>query len=65
MIDTHTISQAEKMVKKKAAEIAFKRSNDIDNSEIQSLFFKIYKDCIILGARLMQEELMKIEEGNE
>jgi len=54
------IEQAEKQVIKRAAEIAFKRSNDLDDSQIQSIMFRLCKDYIILGARLMEEELMKL-----
>lgn len=54
------IEQAEKQVIKRAAEIAFKRSNDLDDSQIQSIMFRLCKDYIILGARLMEEELFKL-----
>lgn len=54
------MEKAEKKIIKKAAEIAFKHSNDLDDSQIQSILFRLCKDYIILGARLMEEELMKL-----
>ena len=56
------IEQAEENVRKKAARIAYEKSENLKDSDIQTVFFKMYKDCIILGARMMQEELLKLEE---
>lgn len=54
------ITLAEERVKKRAEETAYKLSEG-HNIQIQTLLYKIYKRCIILGARFMQEELMRIE----
>jgi len=59
------IEQAEEAVRKNAARIAYERSENMKDSEIQTLLFRIYKDCIILGARMMQEELLKLETNEE
>lgn len=54
------ITLAEERVKKRAEETAYKLSED-KNIKIQTLLYNIYKRFIILGARFMQEELMRIE----
>ena len=53
------ITLAEERVKKRAEENAYKLSEG-HNIQIQTLLYNIYKRCIILGARFMQEELMEI-----
>lgn len=53
------ITLAEERVKKRAEETAYKLSEG-HNIQIQTLLYNIYKRCIILGARFMQEELMEI-----
>lgn len=53
------ITLAEERVKKRAEETAYKLSED-KNSQIQTLLYDVYKRCIILGARFMQEELIEI-----
>lgn len=55
------IAQAEAAVKRRAAQIAFEHTQNVDDSDVQAVLFRLYKDYVILGARLMQEELLKIE----
>lgn len=54
------IEKAEKAVIARAIRIAYERSNNLDDSEIQSMLYRLCKDYIILGARMMEEELMKL-----
>lgn len=54
------IEKAEKAVIARAIRIAYERSNNLDDSEVQSMLYRLYKDYIILGARMMEEELMKL-----
>lgn len=54
------IELAEEAVKKEAAKIAYQYSENLLNSELQTYLFKLCKDCIVLGARLMQEELLNL-----
>lgn len=55
------IEQAEKKVIQKATEIAYMRSNSMEDFKLQSVMYQLCKDYIILGARLMEEELMKLD----
>lgn len=55
------IAQAEAAVKRRAAQIAFEHTQKVDDSDVQAVLFRLYKDYVILGARLMQEELLKME----
>ena len=59
------IAQAEAAVKRRAAQIAFEHAQKVDDSDVQAVLFRLYKDYVILGARLMQEELLKIESDVE
>lgn len=59
------IEMAEEAVRKKAARIAYEKSESMVDSEIQTMFFRLVKDYIILGARMMQEEILKLEETYE
>lgn len=59
------IAQAEAAVKRRAAQIAFEHTQKVDDSDVQAVLFRLYKDYVILGARLMQEELLKIEDDVE
>lgn len=59
------IEMAEEAVRKKAARIAYEKSESMVDSEIQTMFFRLAKDYIILGARMMQEEILKLEETYE
>jgi ribosomal protein L32 len=54
------IEKAEKAVIARASRIAYERSNNLDDSEVQSMLYRLCKDYIILGARMMEEELMKL-----
>lgn len=57
------IEQAEEAVRKRTARIAYEKSENMMESDVQTIFFRLIKDYIILGARLMQEELLKLEEN--
>lgn len=52
--------QAEKAVIKRAEEASYKASENIESRSVQSLIYNLAKDNIILGARMMEEELMKL-----
>lgn len=54
------IEKAEKAVIARASRVAYERSNNLDDSEVQSMLYRLCKDYIILGARMMEEELMKL-----
>jgi hypothetical protein len=54
------IEKAEKAVIVRASRIAYERSINLDDSEIQSILYRLCKNYIILGARMMEEELMKL-----
>lgn len=56
------IAQAEAAVKRRAAQIAFEHTQEVDDSDVQAVLFRLFKDYVILGARLMQEELLKLED---
>ena len=53
--------QAEAEMRKRAEEAAYKASEGIENGRVQLYVYKLTKENIILGARMMVEELMKIE----
>lgn len=53
--------QAEAEMKKRAEEAAYKASEGIENGRVQLYVYKLTKENIILGARMMVEELMKTE----
>ena len=53
--------QAEAEMKKRAEEAAYKASEGIANGKVQLFVYKLTKDNIILGARMMEEELTKTE----
>ena len=63
IIKARIIEQAEETVRKRAARIAYEKSENMMESDVQTIFFRLIKDYIILGARLMQEELLKLEEN--
>lgn len=63
IIKARIIEQAEEAVRKRAARIAYEKSENMMESDVQTIFFRLIKDYIILGARLMQEELLKLEEN--
>lgn len=54
------LAQAEENVKRRAARAAYLCSEKFDNSETQRAAFTLYKDFIMLGARMMQEELLNL-----
>lgn len=53
--------QAEDEVRKRAEEAAYKASENIERRSIQSVMYNHTKYNIILGARMMEEELRKTE----
>lgn len=57
------IKQSEEAVRERATRIAYEKSENMMESDVQTIFFRLIKDYIILGARLMQEELLKLEEN--
>ena len=54
------ITEAEEKAKQRAAEIAYKLSENAANAEIQRTMYQLCYDCIMHGARIMQEELNKL-----
>ena len=53
--------QAEAEMRKRAEEAAYKASEGIENGRVQLYVYKLTKENIILGARMMEEELTKTE----
>lgn len=53
--------QAEAEMRRRAEEAAYKASEGIENGRVQLYVYKLTKENIILGARMMVEELMKTE----
>lgn len=51
------MGKAEEAVKTRAAEIAYKFSEHYEDRQIQSNMYELCKNCITLGARMMQEEI--------
>ena len=56
------IARAEEAVVKKAAQYAYQCTNNITAGTAQTAAYTMIKESIILGARLMQEELKKDNE---
>ena len=53
--------QAEASVRKRAEEASYKASENIESRSVQRLIYNLAKDNIMLGARMMEEELRKTE----
>ena len=53
--------QAEAEMRRRAEEAAYKASEGIENGRVQLYVYKLTKENIILGARMMVEALMKTE----
>lgn len=51
------MGKAEEAVKKRAAEIAYKCSEQYEDRQVQSNMYELCKSYIILGSRMMQEEI--------
>lgn len=51
------MGKAEEAVKTRAAEIAYKCSEYYEDRQVQSNMYELCKSYIILGARMMQEEI--------
>lgn len=58
------IEQAEKAVNKIAAKKAYEITQAVEDPKIQKSLYTIYRDSMILGARLMQEEMNRIISRN-
>ena len=56
------IARSEEAVVKKAAQYAYQCTNNIAEGTAQTAAYTMIKESIILGARLMQEELKKDNE---
>ena len=56
---TEVISAAEAAVEAKSHEIAYKLTDHYEDHLVQSNMYELCKSYIILGARMMQEELLK------
>lgn len=56
---------AEEAVRREAERIAYERSEEVQNPQIQKLFYSLYKECIILGARMFIEKYEGLEENEE
>lgn len=54
------IAAAEQAVKSRASEVAYKLSDEFSDPELQKKMYTLYREAIIYGARLMQEEIMKL-----
>lgn len=57
--------QAEAAVRKRAEEASYKASENIESRSVQRLIYNLAKDNIMLGARMLEEELRKTEKENE
>lgn len=62
MITDDQISIIEKRIAKKAEEISYQITEQYGNRRIQAAMYELIKSYIIHGARLFQEELLKIED---
>lgn len=51
------IEPAEEKIRRKAAEHAYQVTNNIEDPKIQRITYTLVKESIILGARMMQEEI--------
>lgn len=63
-MNTVPIALAEENVKKRAEEAAYKMTELYTDHQIQKELYRIYRDLILLGSRLMQEELMNLKDSN-
>lgn len=58
-----TIAKIEATIEKKAEEIAYQQTEHYSDRHIQFSMYEICKSHIILGARMFEEELLKLEEN--
>ena len=58
-----TIAKIEATIEKKAKEIAYQQTEHYSDRLIQYSMYTICKSYIILGARMFEEELLKLEEN--
>lgn len=56
------IAKIEATIEKKAEEIAYRQTEHYSDRYMQSTMYELTKSHIILGARMFEEELLKIEE---
>lgn len=52
---------AEEKVKERAIRSAYMTTDDIPNAEYQKLTYRLVRDCVMAGARIMQEEITKFD----
>lgn len=52
---------AEEQVKQRALQAAYLSTEQIPDREHQRLTYRLVKDCMMMGARLMQEEITKFD----
>lgn len=57
----HQWEEAETEVRKKAEELAYKCSEGSKDRDSQRMMYDLVKDCVMFGARKMQEELSKFD----
>lgn len=55
-------AKAEANVIKKAEETAYTVSDNIKDSKVQSIMYDMIKKYIVVGARMMEEELKNFDE---
>ena len=63
MITSEQFSQIETIIEKKAEETAYRLTEHYCDHKVQSTMYELCKSHIILGARMFEEELLKIEEN--
>lgn len=63
MITSEQFSQIETNIEKKAEETAYRLTEHYSDHKVQSAMYELCKSHIILGARMFEEELLKIEEN--
>ena len=56
-ITPQDIERAEAEIRHKATKIAYETSEQINDKDLQTIMFNIIMDYIIIGARMMEEEL--------
>ena len=57
--------KSEETVSRRAEKAAYKASENITDRKVQLLVYRMTKDNIVLGARMMKEELLKFEDNGK
>lgn len=60
-MNTEIIAHIEATIEKKAAEIAYQQTNHYSDRNLQRTMYELCKSHINLGARMFEEELLKLE----